>query len=690
MITKHSLKFYWIFIAIFCLASTFSVQAQFAEKQQVGIMSNVRVFTVGDLDADGDLDVIGMNFVTGQNLEWFENTDGAGTFSEGKVISSTIVAGRGIDLGDLDGDNDLDIVVIGGNNANDSKIWWIENKGGANEWGIQRLINENINEGNMIKVVDLDKDGDMDLISTSRDDNKLAWYENTNGSALFTQRTITTGFSNPWTIETGDLDADGDLDIAVPGFFDLSAYWVENIDNTASFQRNYAGESIGNNPIKIALGDVNNDGHLDMVTGGFNSERIRLFYDDDGGFDEIENQVLVGEGFDGLSDLYLEDMDLDGDLDVLVCAERNGSKSLLWYENRLGISSFFPIEHIIAEGFDEGNFNSTSLTSRICFPADINGDGQMDVVAASYDKDRIYWFENLANPLVVNVETNSPLFCFGDMDGRIELDLSGGTEPYTITWENPDLMGATLENLPGGTYNVTVTDAEGDELIQSIVLEQGNEIVTNQSATICEGGSVTIGSIIYNSTGMYSIEFVAANGCDSILNLDLFVYPATFEDLDDVTIVEGDSLLLTTNSLYENIVWSDGQMGEEFLFVADDYGLGTHVITFTFIDTNGCEGSGEAEITVDMVNSIVGLNEAYDFKVYPNPVVGESLIIELPAFNPAGQEVQLWSADLRLLEKRSFSDQINTWPLESLAAGIYFIILKDEKQGNVVKKLVVL
>lgn len=66
-------------------------------------------------------------------------------------------------------------------------------------------------------------------------------------------------------------------------------------------------------------------------------------------------------------------------------------------------------------------------------------------------------------PMEVQFEVESP--CPDTADGRMSLVVSGGTEPYLYEWEiDPDYQGTTLDNLPGGSYQVTITDGEGCSL----------------------------------------------------------------------------------------------------------------------------------------------------------------------------------------------------------------------------------
>ena len=61
-------------------------------------------------------------------------------------------------------------------------------------------------------AADVDGDGDMDVLSASFVDDKIAWYEN-DGSESFTAHTITTDADGARSVFAADVDGDGDIDV---------------------------------------------------------------------------------------------------------------------------------------------------------------------------------------------------------------------------------------------------------------------------------------------------------------------------------------------------------------------------------------------------------------------------------------------------------------------------------------------
>ena len=114
-----------------------------------------------------------------------------------------------LELFDIDGDGDKDVVYPSGTNA---KVIWHENLG-KNTFGPEKTLLKTPYPI-LIRFADFDKDGDMDFVLTKRNGLNLAWYEKTTDTN-YTQHAINYTFSEIFDVamETGDIDNDGDTDI---------------------------------------------------------------------------------------------------------------------------------------------------------------------------------------------------------------------------------------------------------------------------------------------------------------------------------------------------------------------------------------------------------------------------------------------------------------------------------------------
>ena len=74
----------------------------------------------------------------------------------------------------------------------------------------------------------MDGDGDIDVLSASFEDNKIAWYEN-NGSQGFTAHAITTAANGAISVFAIDMDGDGDVDVLSASASDDKIACYENV-----------------------------------------------------------------------------------------------------------------------------------------------------------------------------------------------------------------------------------------------------------------------------------------------------------------------------------------------------------------------------------------------------------------------------------------------------------------------------
>ena len=110
---------------------------------------------------------------------------------------------------DLDQDGDID--VISACISSDS-IHWHENLGTQNF--VTHTISNTADGAHGVDYGDFDGDGFIDIVSASLADNTIALYSN-DGSQNFTKLVLSNTIISPWVVTTTDLDSDGDLDLLV-------------------------------------------------------------------------------------------------------------------------------------------------------------------------------------------------------------------------------------------------------------------------------------------------------------------------------------------------------------------------------------------------------------------------------------------------------------------------------------------
>ncbi|MBI4880668.1 MAG: VCBS repeat-containing protein, partial [Planctomycetes bacterium] len=105
--------------------------------------------------------------------------------------------------------------------------------GAKGEFGPQQVISTAADLPWSVFATDLDGDGDADVLSASLFDDKVAWYENTNGLGTFgPQQVISTVADAATSVFASDLDGDGDADVLSASTFKIA--WYENLNGSGS------------------------------------------------------------------------------------------------------------------------------------------------------------------------------------------------------------------------------------------------------------------------------------------------------------------------------------------------------------------------------------------------------------------------------------------------------------------------
>ncbi|MBI4878559.1 MAG: VCBS repeat-containing protein, partial [Planctomycetes bacterium] len=154
---------------------------EFGAQNVIGSADQVRSVYAADLDGDGDADVLCASWADDE-IKWYQNVNGLGVFYVGGVISTAADKAASVCAADLDGDGDADVLSA---SWADNKVAWYENTNGAGSFGAQQVISTAAKGPSCVSVADVDGDGDADVLSCSQLDGKVAWYENTNGLGSF-------------------------------------------------------------------------------------------------------------------------------------------------------------------------------------------------------------------------------------------------------------------------------------------------------------------------------------------------------------------------------------------------------------------------------------------------------------------------------------------------------------------------
>ncbi len=269
-----------------------------------------------DIDGDNDLDVL-----AGSPVSWFENQDGLGNFGALNLVPSTLDGASSISCADVDGDIHLDVIVVSNNS---SALAWYKNTDGLGSFTSEVIVDDQIFGPKAVHVTDVDGDNDNDILVASFGGIQFSWYENLDGAGNFGPRiTISENMNYGSSISSGDLDGDGDQDVIVSAYGAAEIVWFENMDGMGSFQ---VGQGLfydlNNSATDVTVADVDLDGDLDVMASCEGENNIIWFENADGNGYFSSFKVITFFGEPNPREITIGDVDNDGDLDVF-CASSN-------------------------------------------------------------------------------------------------------------------------------------------------------------------------------------------------------------------------------------------------------------------------------------------------------------------------------------------------------------------------------
>ncbi|MEM9379001.1 MAG: VCBS repeat-containing protein [Planctomycetota bacterium] len=282
---------------------------------------------VADLDADGDLDVVCAR-AGGRPPAWFEN-DGNRIVPGAHAIDvpDDWIVGEAR-TADLDGDGIVDIVHA----CSTHRVGWSRGRG-TGDFVPVREVTRRIDGPECATGLDLDGDGDLDVVVASTDDggaSALTLIENGRADGFDAPRPLDFELGAPERIErmvAGDLDGDGDDDLAFASFGDGWLAWAENRHGAllpptavAPLPANAAGT--------MRLADLDGDGALDLVVTSAALPGVRWYRQGPSGLEAQPRTVLPDVV--GTTDAAVRDLDGDGRTDLIVTATSSGG-SIGWY-----------------------------------------------------------------------------------------------------------------------------------------------------------------------------------------------------------------------------------------------------------------------------------------------------------------------------------------------------------------------
>lgn len=324
--------------------------------------------------------------------------------------------------------------------------------------------------------------------------------------------------------------------------------------------------------------------------------------------------------------------------------------------------------------------------------------------------------KNKVGPIVFHIEEKTPvewtllpssktiLDCYGDEDGSLNIQVTGGTEPYSISWSGPNLDKTDVYNvydLGIGRYKAEISDKNGckpaTDLLQDITQPNPIEFAASIQQNVCNGAN-TASIDITASGGTPSFTYVwtgigVVDGVDDQSNLVAGNYRLVMQDANkctiDTTFIIQDPVALTATlsgngvicegdevSLHLNLTgvapwtveYTDGKnvynetINDRFVEIKHQPTESCVFSLIKVVDAKGCEAivSGEVQVEVHMVPDVTILGADKDC------CLGEAAYVDVVFANEGGWNLT-YMVDGQTIQDGTFTaahDSLTITPLQ--------------------------
>lgn len=535
---------------------------------------------------------------------------------------------RGLHSADLNGDGTPDIITA---SDTDTTLVWYNSSNSFSRTLIDSTAGKNYYS---IVAADLDNDQDMDLLYAAYLDSELGWFENTAGDgSTWTRTTIQTGLNSIRDLYPADMNNDGFTDIVIvhPGATPAIAWFEHDGNVSPSFGSKKIINNLGTFPHGVRVGDLNEDGYADLVV----AQQDSIYWIKNNGDETFDNTIDAADTIvtsrryntsagNVFYDIYIEDLDGDGNLDVIPAVglqsntsgnrdvayfSGNGSGSFTYnsigevsnaiYEAKatdingdghmdLAVSNTAGNYHMfINDGV--GGFTETQVAvglnqNRTFELVDIDNDGDMDLTGASITNDTVFWFEHVPQ---LEVSAVSPTVNATNIALNSDITFTFNVNAGTGTSSNIIVRGefqGTIEGSFSTSTNIITFNPNSDFIDGEVIY-----VTLTTDLKSAEGG---------NLTSPYSFQFTATSSgkpyncyCENIITDALTtenfrsVYPVDLDEDGDMDVI---ATSINDTPASSKLLWyrNDGQDG----WVQNEIATVNHAFGLAVADFDGING----------------------------------------------------------------------------------------------------
>ncbi len=347
----------------------------------------------------------------------------------GDISPNTI---NGIKSADLDKDGNKDVITC----SSDGKIYIWKNPGGTgvkSNW-TNYLVGNTQGAALRVEIGDLDKDNDIDIVSTDQTGKNVTIWENDGNpfdGTPWTSVWVGDTAGQAFAVKLGDINGDSYLDIVTGDASTGGTVTVWWNDGTPALQSQWDNVEVGDTTssiLSLTVADLDRDNLNDIISGDANSE-LRGWRNPGAPWDTWNYTLFGIRGGPNFNSLEAGDLDNDNNIDIVTAD--SGGWVIGWRNNGLPWNSWnsFVFDQSMAEAF-------------FIVLEDMNRDGYLDI-ASGHDAGTFYAWTNMGNPWIIwngykvkNGTTDILVGTANFITRSKVLDLVIGTEGLIILYPN--------------------------------------------------------------------------------------------------------------------------------------------------------------------------------------------------------------------------------------------------------------
>lgn len=630
----------------------------------------------GDMDNDNDLDIIETGYDYLCSWSAFYRNDSKNDFHYLNPLP-LFAHNSSVDLGDYDQDGDLDILISGCQEYNQTvlKTSVLDNSGSGNFIQRQDIVLPGLNYS-AVAWGDYDNDGNLDILISGFTGSKRITeiYQNCGNHVFTRQENIFLHGVSDGSLAWGDYDNDNDIDILLTGddgTKPISKIYRNNGNGTFTGLINLSLPGVKKSA--VAWADYNSDGYLDFVlTGHDGIEPVSLIFRNtgEGTFTQLTDNTLIGV-YD--SDVACGDYDADGDMDILLAGKTSDGNITSLYIN-IGDDKF-----VVQSDFEMSDLSGCSVAF-----GDSDNDGDLDIInnGKEYKIDEINHIFKFFRNDQITYENEPP---------EAPCNLNSITDSGALLqWDMATDDHSAMESL---TYNIMLDSVPGGI---SIVSPQ-SDLVSGFHYVAKMGNAQTGNSFRIESmkkgTYYWRVQAIDNSFIGGPWSEEAsFSVNACLHASPDTIYVPGIAERRSSFNIVANVDWKI-VADQNWFSTHDSSGFGNQNIRINADEWNE-EKDREASIFItsaetDTVKIILVQSATYISKVknklaenihvYPNPV---SDILYIKGIN--NQDVMIYSLQGNLLLSERIKDNPGFINVSSLPKGCYILRIED-KVAKIVK-----